>query len=132
MKIKIVIIKIPKHLIEPAIEQVKEFVGIENIGKVYLPGDWNNWGDSQEKAGCIRPKPEMEMRLEGNFYVATVEFKPTDIGKRGFKPAVIKATADDKGMASAIWIACPAEGVGEYEQEKSDIHANWLVKLPIN
>jgi len=126
MKTKVITIKIPKYFIEPAIEQVKDFQGIENIGKVYLPGDWNNWGDSPERAGCIRPKPEIEMHLEGNYYIATVELIT---GFHGFKPVVVKATADEKGMAPAIWIACPFEGVGKYEQEKSDIHANWLVKV---
>lgn len=126
MKTKIITIKIPKHFIEPAIEQIKDFQGIENIGKVYLPSGWNNWGDSQEKAGCIRPKPEMEMRLEGDNYVAAAELT---VGAHKFKPAVISATADEKGMSEAIWIACPDEGLGEYEQEKSDAFKNWLVKV---
>jgi hypothetical protein len=126
MKTKIITIKIPKYFFEQAIEQVKDFLGIENIGKVYLPSGWNNWGDSQEKAGNIRPKPEMEMHLEGDYYIT--EAKLT-IGAHKFKPAVVSATADKNGMSEAIWIACPDEGLGEYEQEKSDAFKNWLVKI---
>ncbi len=126
MKTKIVTIRIPKSIIEKTVEEVKEFLGEENIGKVYLPGDWNNWGNSPEKAGCIRPKSEMEMHLEEDCYITKVELT---IGIHKFKPAIISATPDQKGMSPAIWIACPVEGLGEYEQEKSDIFANWIVKV---
>ena len=118
--------EIPKEIIEPAIKQVKDFQGIGHIGEVHLAGDWNNWGDSPEKAGCIRPKPETWMRLEDDKYVAEVALT---VGVHGFKPVVVKAEADENGMAPAIWIACPAERVGEYEREKGDIHGNWLVKV---
>ena len=119
-------IEIPKEIIEPAIKQVKDFQGIGHIGEVYLVGDWNNWGDSPEKAGCIRPKPETRMSLVGDKYVAEVELT---IGVHGFKPVVVKAVFDENVMAPAIWIACPAEKIGEYEKEKGDIHGNWLVKV---
>ena len=123
---KKIVIKIPKEVIEPAIEQVKEFIGIGNIGKVYIPGDWNNWGDSPEKAGCIRPNPEMKMEKTGNYYVWEGKLS---IGVHGFKPTVVKAEADENGMTPAIWIVCPTDGIDEYIKEISDRHGNWLVKV---
>jgi hypothetical protein len=119
-------IKVPEEIIKPALEQIKDFVGIGNIGKVYCPGDWNNWGDSMEKAGCIRPKPEMEMVLKGEYYELEVDL---GIGLHRFKPAVVAAEADENGMAPAIWITCPPEGCEEYFQEKGDHFGNWTIKV---
>lgn len=117
------IIKIPTKVIAPATGQVQEFISIGNIGEVYLPGDWNNWGDSPEKAGCIRPKSEMKMRKIGDYYIWEGFLS---IGVHGFKPTVVKAEADENGMAPAIWITCPTD---EYIKELSDKHGNWLVKV---
>ncbi len=119
-------IEIPAKFIKTAIEQTKDFQGIGHIGEIHLVGDWNNWGDSPEKAGCIRPKPETQMKLEGDNYVIKIELS---IGVHGFKPVVVKAEADENGMAPAIWVACPAENFGEYEREKGDRWGNWLVKV---
>ncbi len=120
-------ISIPAKYIDPSIDRLKEFEGIENIGKVYIAGDWNNWGDSPEKAGCIRPDPRWEMKKENDLYVAMVDLP---IGLHGFKPTVVKTTADKNGMVPAIWIAYPREEKVEgYEPEEEDFPKNWLIKI---
>ncbi len=128
-KIKVKI-SIPKKFIEPAIELVKDFLGTENIGKVYLPASWNSWGNSQKKAGNIQASKKMEMHPEGDYYVFMVDLP---MGVHKFKPAIISAVSDKtgktKGMSTAIWIACPIEGVGEYICETSDGFFNWIVKV---
>lgn len=119
-------ISIPAKYIEPSVEKLKEFIGIENIGKVYIAGDWNNWADSPEKAGCVRPDLRWEMKKENNSYTIILDLP---IGLHGFKPVVIKTTADEKGMVPAIWIAYPQEKVPGYEPEEEDFPRNWLVKI---
>lgn len=123
-KIKVKI-RIPRKFIEPAIRQVLEFMDIGDIGRVFLTGDWNDWGKSQKSAGCVVPASTTEMTLEnGIYYVAEVELTR---GLHGFKPVVIRAEADENGMAPCIWIACPENGTGEYWREPGDVHANWLL-----
>lgn len=123
-------IAIPDKFIRPAIEIVKEFIGTGDIGKVFLTGNWENWGDSANpesvRAGCMRPTKEREMRLEGENWVIEVELV---VGVYAFKPVVVTALADEKGMAPASWIVCPEEGVGEYICETTDVFHNWLVKV---
>ena len=51
------------------------------------------------------------------------------IGAHGFKPTVVKAETDKNGMAPAIWIICPTEGIDEYIKEISDKYGNWLAKV---
>jgi hypothetical protein len=124
MKVKI---QIPKKIFKKTIKQLKKFAGIENIGKVYCVGNWNKWGDSMEKAGCIRPKPEMEMKLKGKFYILEAEM---EAGVNSFKPVVVSTKADKNGMTGAIWIPYPKlwRVKGYYLDKKSE-HRNWLVPV---
>lgn len=122
-KMKKVIIRIPKKLFSSALEKMADFINHGDIGKVYCPGDWNNWGDSPEKAGCIRPREDMEMHLQGDFYILKTEMT---IGLHGFKPVVVKAMPDENGMAPAIWIRWQP-GDHPYKDEKEDGFGNWLV-----
>lgn len=115
------IIKIPKWVFEPAINQIKEFIGIGNIGKVYIVGDWNNWGNSPKKANCIRPKPEMEMEKIGNYYIWNGKLS---IGTHKFKPAIVKTESDDSTL-SVIWIIYPTGEIIEL------IYRNYFWFLPI-
>ena len=119
-------ISIPAKYIEPSVERVKDYIGIENIGKVYLVGDFDNWGDSPERAGCIRPTPKREMKKEGGTYSIEIEVDPF---LHGFKPVVIKSIADKKGMVPVIWIAYPNENVPGYQPEEEDFPRNWLIKI---
>ena len=125
---KKVVISIPKEHIDPWVDKLIEFKGIGNIGKVYLPGDWNRWGESPKRGGCIEPNEEMEMNLIGDCYVIEVELTR---GIHGFKPVVVKAEEYEDGMAPCFWIKCPIEGVDNYKREMADTHANWLVKVKI-
>ena len=128
MATKKVEISIPRQHIDQWVNELSEFKGIENIGKVYLPGDWNNWGNSPKRGGCIEPNKEMEMTLIGDYYVIEVELTR---GIHGFKPVVVKAEEYEDGMAPCFWIKCPTKGVGDYKREMADTHANWLVKVKI-
>ena len=127
-KIKVKI-RIPKKFIEPALTKVEKFIDIVPIGTVYLAGDWfgNEWGHSGKRAGCIDLNRTTKMTLEGDFYIAEIK---TTIGLHGFKPVVVKAAAEEDGMASCIWIAYPlGEKIEPYFCEEEDIHKNWLVEV---
>lgn len=119
-------IAIPARFIDPVVGRLEEFIGIDNIGKVFIAGDWNNWGDSPEKAGCIRPDPKWEMKKENDLYTISLDLS---IGLHGFKPVVIKTTQDKNGMVPVIWIAYPHENVLGYEPEEEDCPRNWLIKI---
>lgn len=119
-------ISIPAKYIDSSVEKLNEFIGIENVGKVYIAGDWNNWGDSPEKAGCVRPDPRWEMKKENNLYMISLDLS---IGLHGFKPVVMKTIADKRGMVPAIWIAHPDENVPGYQPEEEDFPRNWLIKV---
>jgi len=124
-KMENITIRIPKKIFSSALKQVADFIGYGDIGKIYCPGDWNNWGDSPEKAGCIRPKSKMEMKLKNGFYELEIK---TEIGFHGFKPAMVKAMPDENGMAPAIWIRWKP-GDHPYKNEKEDGFGNWLVAI---
>lgn len=121
MKVKI---QIPAQLIQPTLNEVSDLIGVENIGWVGLAGDWNNWGDSPEKAGCVRPNTENEMQLEGENYVLEVDLT---VGLHRFKPVIITNGGDQNEMCGASWIACPSNGVPPYTRESGDSHSNWQI-----
>lgn len=90
------------------------------IGKVHLPGSWNNWGDSPEKAGCIRPKPETQMHQEDSNFIIDIDIPS---GIHTCKPVVVMTEPDDNGMCRSEWIECTEKGQGEFTREGH--HANW-------
>ena len=113
-------ISIPKEFIEPAVKEVEDLIGVDCIGEVHMVGDWNNWGDSPKKAGCINPIPETQMQLVEGKYVIELDLSS---GIYEFKPVVIKASRDNDGMAPAVWISCPGE-TGGFRPGK---HGNWKI-----
>ncbi|MCX6800031.1 MAG: hypothetical protein NT091_02720 [Candidatus Falkowbacteria bacterium] len=119
-------ININAQLIQPTINAVKDFLEYEPIGEVYVAGSWNNWGDSPEKAGCIRPKKEYQMRLEAGRYVWEGNIS---IGLHEFKPVVITSTADTDGMCNASWIKYPERFIKFYSRAPNSKHGNWQIIL---
>ena len=119
-------IEIPVSLIQSTLDQLSDFQGFGHIGWVGIAGDWNNWGDSPEKAGCVRPKDADLMKLEGDKYVWEGDLS---IGIHRFKPVVVTTEADPAGMCGASWIRCPSKGIGPYTREPGDRHSNWQVKV---
>ncbi|MCX6799759.1 MAG: hypothetical protein NT091_01275 [Candidatus Falkowbacteria bacterium] len=123
-------IEIDEKILDTAVKQVMRLQGNGSIGNVYLAGSWNRWGDSMEKTGCIRPKPESQMYLResnGNFsYVLEVDLP---VGFHNFKPVVVASMPDENGMCSATWIHYPGRSALPYVPDQDNIHGNWQVMV---
>lgn len=115
-------IRIPANAVSPAIADLEKLglIGTEKIGQVHLTGDWNNWGDSPQRPGCIRPTPETLMELQDEVYVLEID---VPVGLHDCKPVVVKCGAYADGMVAAVWISCPESQVGRFRQHGR--HSNW-------
>lgn len=118
------IIGITALLFQSHLDELGDLLGYPPIGEVHLPGDWNNWGDSPEKAGHIRPKPETKMELSGDFYQLVV--KGLSVGLHNFKPAIVINMPDKNGMAKARWLPYPGS---TYDFLTEGKHQNWCLKV---
>ncbi|MBL7058388.1 hypothetical protein ISS03_03555 [Patescibacteria group bacterium] len=113
---------IPASLIQEIMNLYKnKYPTSLDIGKPYIVGDWNNWGDSPEKSGHIRPTTAT---ILNNNYYASVELAT---GEHFFKVVIVNSERDKNGMYGARWIGCPEEGIGEYTRGK---HNNFVVNIP--
>lgn len=90
------------------------------IGELHIAGDWNNWADSPERAGCVRPSEDTLLISDDNVYSITVDLPR---GIHQFKLVIIRAEPYDDGMCAAYWIDCPSDGIGEFRLVKK--RGNW-------
>ena len=98
---------------------------IPHAGECYLVGDWNNWGDSPEKAGCIRLNSSKKMVLSHGLMIADCKLTP---GAHEFKLAFPRAAADENEMVPCDWVGCPPDGYLEYTSSGKNNNFRVVIK----